>query len=251
MKTLRYLLALMLLPSIVFAADLKITQMPAASSVAASDLVNVVQGSASRKATVGQIALGGVGYAANAGTVANTIPVRNGSGKVPGSITGDADTVDGLHAADFATAAQGLTADRAAPSGTVIAFAGSSCPTGWLAANGTAVSRATYAVLYGIIGTTYGTGDGTTTYNLPDLRGEFIRGLDGGRGIDTGRALGSYQADAFKSHNHAVADYAGTSSMSYRVNAGVAAGESGALTSSTGGTETRPRNIALPYCIKP
>jgi len=91
MKTLRYLLALMLLPSIVFAADLKITQMPAASSVAASDLVNVVQGSASRKATVGQIALGGVGYAANAGTVANTIPVRNGSGKVPGSITGDAD----------------------------------------------------------------------------------------------------------------------------------------------------------------
>ncbi|HHK5574465.1 TPA: phage tail protein [Neisseria cinerea] len=84
------------------------------------------------------------------------------------------------------------------PSGAVMYFAGQTAPTGWLKANGAAVSRTNYAALFAAIGTTYGTGDGRTTFNLPDLRGEFVRGWDDGRGIDSGRALGSTQGDAIR-----------------------------------------------------
>ncbi len=84
------------------------------------------------------------------------------------------------------------------PSGTVIHFAGQTAPAGWLKANGAAVSRTAYAALFAAIGTTYGAGDGRSTFNLPDLRGEFIRGWDDGRGIDRGRALGSAQGDAIR-----------------------------------------------------
>ncbi|HFC8543183.1 TPA: phage tail protein [Neisseria weaveri] len=84
-------------------------------------------------------------------------------------------------------------AEQAAPPGAVAYFAGANPPPGWLKANGAAVSRTTYAALFAAIGTTYGAGDGRNTFNLPDLRGEFVRGLDDGRGIDSGRALGSRQ----------------------------------------------------------
>ena len=65
-----------------------------------------------------------------------------------------------------------------APTGAVTAFAGSSAPTGWLLADGTAVSRATYATLFGIISTTYGAGNGTTTFNVPNLKGKIPVGLN-------------------------------------------------------------------------
>ena len=68
--------------------------------------------------------------------------------------------------------------------GTVAFFARSSAPTGWLKCNGAAVSRTDYEDLFDSIGTTYGSGDGSTTFNLPDLRGEFLRCWDDGRGID-------------------------------------------------------------------
>lgn len=86
--------------------------------------------------------------------------------------------------------------------GMIAPFAGDTPPSGWLKCNGAAISRSTYIALFNQIGTTYGSGDGSTTFNLPDLRGEFIRGWDDGRGIDTGRAIGSFQADELKSHNH-------------------------------------------------
>ena len=84
------------------------------------------------------------------------------------------------------------------PSGAVLYFAGQTAPAGWLKANGAAVSRTAYAALFAAIGTTYGAGDGSTTFNLPDLRGEFMRGWDDGRGIDSGRAIGSAQGDAIR-----------------------------------------------------
>lgn len=84
------------------------------------------------------------------------------------------------------------------PSGAVMYFAGQAAPTGWLKANGAAVSRTLYAALFQAVRTTYGAGDGRTTFNLPDLRGEFIRGWDDGRGIDSGRTLGSAQGDAIR-----------------------------------------------------
>lgn len=71
-------------------------------------------------------------------------------------------------------------------------------PAGWLECNGAAISRATYGTLFASIGTNYGAGDGATTFNLPDLRGEFLRGADRGRGVDAGRAIGSAQGDAIR-----------------------------------------------------
>lgn len=90
------------------------------------------------------------------------------------------------------------------PSGTVLYFAGQTAPAGWLKANGAAVSRTAYAALFAAIGTTYGAGDGRSTFNLPDLRGEFIRGWDDGRGVDTGHLFGSAQADAMRQHYHGI-----------------------------------------------
>ena len=91
------------------------------------------------------------------------------------------------------------------PSGAVLYFSGRTAPAGWLKANGAAVSRTAYAALFAAIGTTYGAGDGRTTFNLPDLRGEFIRGWDDGRGVDAGRVFGSAQAHALQSHQHGLA----------------------------------------------
>lgn len=93
-------------------------------------------------------------------------------------------------------------ATEAAPPGVISYTAASSAPTGWLKANGAAVSRITYAKLFAAIGTYYGAGDGSTTFNLPDMRGYHIRSLDDGRGVDSGRVRGSIQADQNKSHNH-------------------------------------------------
>ena len=144
------------------------------------------------------------------------------------------------------------------PSGTVLYFAGSAAPAGWLKANGAALSRTAYAALFAAIGTTYGAGDGRSTFNLPDLRGEFLRGWDDGRGIDTGRVFGSAQADEFRAHNHVTninadiptygsetGDSVGTEDVSRADDRTVRA-----TTGMRGGAETRPRNIALLACIK-
>src|SRR6478736_1555074 len=85
-------------------------------------------------------------------------------------------------------------------------FASSTAPTGWLKANGATISRTTYAKLFAAVGTLYGVGDGSTTFNLPDLRGEFLRALDDGRGVDTSRALGSAQDGQNLSHVHGISD---------------------------------------------
>lgn len=71
-------------------------------------------------------------------------------------------------------------------------------PAGYLIEDGSAVGRVAYATLFAAIGTTYGAGDGATTFNLPDSRGEFWRGLDLGRGVDAGRVLGAAQGDAIR-----------------------------------------------------
>lgn len=76
------------------------------------------------------------------------------------------------------------------PSGAVAPFAGTSEPTGWLFCYGQAVSRTTYAALFAAIGTTYGSGDGSTTFNLPDLRGRVIAGQDDMGGSSANRLTG-------------------------------------------------------------
>jgi phage-related tail fiber protein len=74
--------------------------------------------------------------------------------------------------------------------GAIMPFSFSLAPDGWLECNGSEVSRTTYANLFSKIGTNYGVGDGVNTFNIPDLRGEFIRGWDNGRGVDSNRSLG-------------------------------------------------------------
>lgn len=86
--------------------------------------------------------------------------------------------------------------------GELIHYAGSIPPSGYLVCNGQKVSRATYAALFSAIGTTYGKGDGATTFALPDTRGYFLRSLDQGQGLDPGRALGSGQGEAMADHRH-------------------------------------------------
>jgi microcystin-dependent protein len=135
------------------------------------------------------------------------------------------------------------------PTGTIIINASQTAPEGFFECNGAEVSRVDYADLFQAIGETYGQGDGTTTFNLPDLRGEFVRGFDNGRGIDAGRLMGSSQADEMKSHNHAIKGSGHTSGPGSLISfLGLNSGTG--YTSTEGGDETRPRNIAMMYCIK-
>ncbi|WP_293762593.1 phage tail protein [uncultured Aquitalea sp.] len=138
--------------------------------------------------------------------------------------------------------------------GEIVHFAGGSVsvPVGWLKCNGAAVSRSTYAALYAVLGTLYGAGDGVNTFNLPDYRGEFLRGLDDGRGVDAGRMLGAFQADDLRSHGHAqnmsggpgtYIGYQQISGQDYQAGWNI-------RTAATGGSETRPRNVAALVLIK-
>jgi microcystin-dependent protein len=188
------------------------------------------------------------------------------------------------------------------PTGAVMAFAMNSVPTGWLAANGAAVSRATYATLFAAIGTTHGSGNGSTTFNLPDLRGIFVRG-SGSQAVNgftyDGGNVGGKQNDQIHDHHHEHADYYQATTVSITINGAnnFAGGNNRYALSSytwsysdtgaqaarvansngipgtspyTGspfalvwngtawvrrnpnnvGTETRPANISLLYCIK-
>lgn len=104
--------------------------------------------------------------------------------------------------------------------GDVFYTARSTAPSGSLKANGAAISRTAYAALFAVIGTTYGAGDGFNTFNLPDLRGEFLRGLDDGRGVDANRGLGSTQAGQILAHAHsASSDAQGAHSHTGRMDA--------------------------------
>jgi phage-related tail fiber protein len=131
------------------------------------------------------------------------------------------------------------------PPGTVIAWVKSTPPDGFLECNGAQVSQTTYADLYAAIGTTFGSASGK--FAVPDLRGEFIRGWDHGRGVDAGRGFGTAQIDQFKSHSHQYDNFVpGNATMS----SGSARDCVSANTTAVGGDETRPRNVALMYCIK-
>jgi len=144
------------------------------------------------------------------------------------------------------------------PSGSVIAFAGTSAPDGWYLCQGQEISRATNSSLFSAIGTNFGSGNGSTTFNLPDLRGEFIRGLDAGRGVDSGRSLGSSQSGEVGPHDHPTNADKWFGSRGVQIGASTTnpegidlrVGFRNASVSDNSGDETRPRNIALNYIIK-
>ena len=173
------------------------------------------------------------------------------------------------------------------PSGAVFCIAVASVPSGYLECNGQSVSRTTFSALFAVIGTQYGASN-SSTFKVPDLRGEFIRGFDNGRGVDSGRSVASSQSHQHPQHNHNVSassnssvsdpghkhnilfgigSFGGSSgaqvprdsgTITNRMsnsNTGISVSTSTSISQSNrGGTsnssETRPRNIAMMYVIK-
>jgi microcystin-dependent protein len=180
------------------------------------------------------------------------------------------------------------------PVGSVVHFPGTSAPTGFLKSNGALLNRVSFARLWayaqasgnlvtdaawlaanGPIGA-FSQGDGSTTFRIPDLRGEFLRGFDDGRGADAGRGIGTFQDGQLLSHGHAITDpthahgvagnnggtagivatYNVANDTAYFLQTGgtnqinTAASSTGITIANTGGAENRPRNIALLACIK-
>lgn len=127
------------------------------------------------------------------------------------------------------------------PVGAPIPWAQATAPSGFLVCNGQSFNKTTYPLL----AKAYPTGI------LPDLRGEFLRGLDTGRGVDSGRAVLSAQGDAFRAHNHSVIGEDSGSGTAYfgRGNGSRRTISKDAM-NLEGGTETRPRNIAFLYIVR-
>jgi microcystin-dependent protein len=179
--------------------------------------------------------------------------LRKAGGVMTGVLTLAANPTLAMHAATKSYVDALLSGDGM-PVGAVVPFSSSAVPQTWLFANGQEVSRTEYAELFALLGSPASSGNGSTTFNVPDLRGEFIRGWDGGRGVDVGRAIGTAQGDEFKNHAHR-SQYANITPASFDyTNQGVEIAASGLdwsyPTTATGGNETRPRNVALMYCIK-
>lgn len=176
------------------------------------------------------------------------------------------------------------------PTGLVLPFAGDTAPTGFLFCDGSTASRTTEAALFAVIGTRFGEGDGSTTFHLPNMQGQFIRGRDNGAGKDpdaasrtamntggaTGDNVGSVQDDALQKHNHTdsghyhgVGDHSSSASSFAgsdtnwskthvgSTNTGTGYASLGDPTDSSSGAgtpktsnETRPTNVALNFVIK-
>ncbi|MBK7055668.1 MAG: tail fiber protein [Leptospiraceae bacterium] len=149
--------------------------------------------------------------------------------------------------------------------GTISAYGGNTAPTGWLLYDGTAVSQTTYADLFAVIGCNFGCSGGN--FNLPDLRGRFLRGRDGGSGRDpdsgartamgvggnTADNVGSVQVDELKSHTHTVQwSYDGSDNDrdDSHPGVGLAYPNGGLTTTATGGSETRPVNAYVNWIVK-
>jgi len=169
------------------------------------------------------------------------------------------------------------------PVGTILTFGASTPPSGFLECNGSAISRSTYASLFSILSTTHGAGDGSSTFNLPDLRGQFVRGWANTGSTDAGRVFGSTQTDQNKNHTHTTDSTTLTGGIR-KISEGFGANGSASgvftktadgtntitgssstsnvggvdfdgththtISSSGGGTEARPTNLALMYIIK-
>jgi len=195
-----------------------------------------------------------------------------GNSSGTGTITVTAAETSGSHTVTMPEESGALVTSESGSAfvpGMVMGFGMISPPAGWLECNGAAVSRETYSALFDAIETTWGVGDESTTFNLPDLRGEFIRGYDNSRGIDTGRTFASSQGDAIRdipgtwrdAYDHGTA----STGAIVEILSNSPTGDTALATpSQTGGrryefdasnvvptaNENRPRNIAVLYCIK-
>lgn len=218
--------------------------------------------------TATQIATGAVGsdeLASDSVGEAEIIADSVGTSEIAPSAVTTTEVADAtLTATDMAT----TVTYRLLPAGVVLPYAGTTCPSGSLAAEGAAVSRSTYSSLFTALSTRYGVGNGSTTFNLPDYRGYFMRGWDHGAGVDpdaasrtdaggssasfAGDNVGSKQADQYKSHTHDFTDNQAQSNGQAQSGSGkgvTSTDTESDTTQSSGGNETRPDNINVLYCI--
>ena len=149
------------------------------------------------------------------------------------------------------------------PAGAVMSFAMSAAPVGWLPCDGSAINRTTYSPLFSAIGTTHGNGNGSTTFNVPDLRGYFIRGYGTNSDSTASGALGTKQT-AYAGYNTfygyrddgdsqtggrgEMTAFAVNGQYLFQTSSPNSAGYN--LTVDTQPGDTRPKNVALLYCIK-
>jgi microcystin-dependent protein len=155
------------------------------------------------------------------------------------------------------------TANKLRDVGEIITYAGSTCPNGSVEADGSAVSRTTYSALFAVIGETWGDGDNATTFEVPDLRGRFLRGWDHGStrdpdaasrtadngGGNSGDNVGSWQDHDFEAHTHSEEGVSGSFSFSSGGGNSDAQNDVTNTSGSTGGNETRPENSYVLFCV--
>jgi phage-related tail fiber protein len=235
-----------------------------ATKLATARTINGVIFDGSGDITVTAAANGGTSAACsgNAATATKLATARTVA--LTGVVTGSG-SFDGSGNLSIATS----TTLGSVPTGAIFYFPSTTPPSGYLELNGALLSRTTYATLWAYAQASgnlaasdsiwqagkFSPGDGSTTFRIPDLRSEFIRGWDHGRGVDASRAIGSWQNHEVISHAHSIqgiqsatsgtgwhAGYEWSNLEDWRT----ALSSSG----SAGGTETRPRNVALMYCIK-
>jgi microcystin-dependent protein len=158
-----------------------------------------------------------------------------------------------------------LSSNRFTPIGSIISYGGRTIPDGWLLCDGSELDRIIYSGLFSAIDTVWGRGNGSTTFNLPDLRGQFLRGVDGSAGVDpdkssryakisggnTGNNPGSYQNEDFKSHTHNTNNgQAVSGGYGYKFATTSQQTMGSAQIENSGGNETRPKNAYVYYIIK-
>lgn len=215
--------------------------------------------------------------------IGTTLEVASGKLRVRSlGITSNEIADDNVITAKIANGAvtQAKASNMLVPAGAIMAFAMNSAPTGWLAANGSSVSTTTYASLFAAIGYTYGGSGGS--FNLPDLRGYFVRGAGTNSDGTASGGFGGKQSESLLNHTHSgttggqsashTHSYTRYSSLDNNIVTGssgidsVWKGTTSVTTTSNsvnhthdfttgnpstgGGTETRPANIAMLYCIK-
>jgi microcystin-dependent protein len=199
--------------------------------------------------------------------------------KLNGEGPGDAGTTQSFGAGDtrptnasvcFVILAADPNGTTSAPVGGIMSYGGTTDPgQGWTICDGRRVSRSESAAAHALLGDAFGSGDGVSTFNLPDLRGYFVRGVDGGSGRDkdaqtrtapspggaTGAAPGSVQGHSFDTHAHPIlgtsdqVEHDGGSDTQVKSSDPSSGGDAG-QTDTTGGTETRPRNAYLHYIMR-
>lgn len=185
----------------------------------------------------------------------NSTPLTLASGSTAATQSAGDNSTKVANTAFVATAVTSITS----LTGAIIMWTRSTAPSGYLECNGSAISRTTFAALFAICGTTFGSGDGSTTFNIPDMRGYFPRGWANSGSIDSGRGFGTTQSDAFAAHTHQAWEQLTSASGSLNgaattaantAKTGTASTNANFVTAATGGSETRPINLALMFIIK-